>query len=70
MTINVGLKSRITFYILLIIRKKPHIFCLQESHAEAHLERNFLETMQYDLCFGNNTSHCGGLITGFDRKLN
>ena len=26
--------------------------------------------MQYDLCFGNNTSHCGGLIKGFDRKLN
>ena len=52
------------------VAKKPQVVCIQESHATPEMEQEFLQSFQYDLCFGSSgNNRAGGLITGFQRNL-
>ena len=48
---------------------KPDIICLQESHLEKIDELGTLALSNFDMCFAHSKSDSGGLITGFNRRL-
>ena len=51
--------------------KTPQVICLQETHISPGMEKDCLQSFNYDLCFGYPIGdRSGGLITGFDRRLN
>ena len=50
-------------------RLKPDVVCFQETHVTSDLEICLLVESNYNLEFAHNTSHNGGLITGFNRNL-
>ena len=50
-------------------KRSPDIVCLQETHFVENMEKNVRSMWQYDLIFAHSSSTSGGLVIGFNRRL-